>query len=232
MRNLYVLLLCCTMVFTAQAQNYSISPNDTVSMNLALNYYNELNIDLLKDKTADTITFGYTVVATDIPTAWDDLLCVYGICVGSNMIVGQSGSMSPLTGNNIGFVKLTANPVNDTQTATFRIYVYDVNAPNSGDTLTFIMNPTTATGVAKIASAEANVSVFPNPTESITTIQSNEQPIDQVELYALNGQLLHSIQNVKDYSYTLDVSSLPKGIYIVKVTDTKGQQLNQKLSIR
>ena len=125
-----------------QGQTYTVLPNDTMIVTLALNTYTDMEIKQVKVNTSDTITLGYNVIYNDMPATWDKLLCVYGLCVGSNFVAGTNGVMNPLTGGNRGFSKLTINPFSVDQTAKFRIYVYDVNAPNDGDTLTYIMHST------------------------------------------------------------------------------------------
>lgn len=63
---------------------------------------------------------------------------------------------------------------------------------------------------------ESYLQIFPNPVKQNFTVRINEK-IKEIEIYGQNGQLLK-----KGNSNVVDVSTLAKGIYIVKVkTDKK-----------
>lgn len=56
--------------------------------------------------------------------------------------------------------------------------------------------------------------LFPNPTTGLINITSENNQIDKLELFSLNGDLNHKIPEIKDNS--LDLSHLPHGSYILK----------------
>jgi len=61
------------------------------------------------------------------------------------------------------------------------------------------------------------IQIYPNPTKSILNIESNEA-ISAIEIYAINGRKVLDIT----YSKQLDVSSLIKGVYVIKfISDTQ-----------
>lgn len=62
-----------------------------------------------------------------------------------------------------------------------------------------------------------NISVYPNPVTNILNIESNKK-IDEVAIYNIDGKLISSytMDNQK-----IDVSNLPKGVYMVTVTTGK-----------
>jgi photosystem II stability/assembly factor-like uncharacterized protein len=63
-----------------------------------------------------------------------------------------------------------------------------------------------------------DLQVYPNPTISKITVSTNGKiPFNQLKIYSMNGQLVFpSLQEF--YTSTIDVASLPKGIYIVEGT--------------
>lgn len=69
-----------------------------------------------------------------------------------------------------------------------------------------------------------SVKVYPNPTSGMLQIQS-EKPIRKVEVIGLNGQTIQQERNSK----SIDISSLPKGVYLLKVTD--GQNKTQTTKV-
>ena len=60
---------------------------------------------------------------------------------------------------------------------------------------------------------DAKVKVFPNPSSDKITIQST-QAIQEIKIYNITGELLIDKQELSTSS--LDISHLPKGIYVVK----------------
>jgi len=69
------------------------------------------------------------------------------------------------------------------------------------------------------------VSVYPNPAKDRICIAGD---VSKAELYSLQGQLVMSVVNVN----TIDVSSLVKGMYIIRITDKLTNQKSFKLEIK
>ncbi len=63
-----------------------------------------------------------------------------------------------------------------------------------------------------------NLSIYPNPTNGMLHIQS-DMVISKIEVFGLNGQLL---KQAKDAS-SIDLSSLPKGVYAIKIKTADGK---------
>ncbi|NWJ50520.1 MAG: T9SS type A sorting domain-containing protein [Bacteroidetes bacterium] len=90
---------------------------------------------------------------------------------------------------------------------------------------TFAQNP------AKTAKTEANnrPSVFlsPNPFRDVLFLTSEViKPRHKIEIYSLIGELLFS----KQVETVVRLPKFPRGIYLARVTDEKGQQvISQKI---
>lgn len=67
--------------------------------------------------------------------------------------------------------------------------------------------------------------VFPNPSHGVIQIQAASE-MRLAEVFNLNGTKLRS---GKINSETIDLRSLPKGIYLLRLTDKKGKTLQQKI---
>lgn len=72
--------------------------------------------------------------------------------------------------------------------------------------------------VLSVSSAEfkENLSVFPNPTHGNMNLQ-NKYPIEKVELYNLQGQLLFTNEFSAQNQITLDLGAYAKGLYMLVV---------------
>jgi len=67
------------------------------------------------------------------------------------------------------------------------------------------------------------LSLFPNPVVQTVSITGIEHAIS-IQIYTVTGQLIKS----QKFQNTIDVSSLPKGIYIYRVTTSNGQTTDLK----
>lgn len=68
---------------------------------------------------------------------------------------------------------------------------------------------------------ENNIYLFPNPTRGLMSIKSNSE-IKKVEVINIAGQILLT-ENAKGNSHQLNLESLAKGIYFVKIYNVSGQ---------
>lgn len=105
------------------------------------------------------------------------------------------------------------------------------NAFGQGNRNPFIDNPYLATKIwggpvaqnrwPSLAVADyawaSSVSVYPNPSHGNITI-SSDRDLDQIEVIAVNGQIVRHIDHpaMTDQSYAVD--NLPQGFYIVKIS--------------
>ena len=78
----------------------------------------------------------------------------------------------------------------------------------------------------------ANVTIYPNPATNQVTIQLEDYTAEaEVQLYNAAGQAVITQQhNFTSGNLTMDVTTLPKGIYYVKI-ETEGQVATKKLVI-
>ncbi|WP_430412580.1 DUF7619 domain-containing protein [Kordia sp.] len=113
---------------------------------------------------------------------------------------------------------------NDTFDNNAAIY-FDFNAPIITNTATtLIMNPLS---VSEENLETATITLYPNPVKEQIQITSNE-PIEKLELRSIDGRRItvKEIQTTR-FSSTVNVSSLPSGIYIMNITTTKGKAIKK-----
>ncbi|MCD4678840.1 MAG: PCMD domain-containing protein [Bacteroidales bacterium] len=104
-----------------------------------------------------------------------------------------------------------------------------------GSTL-WIDNFTLDYGGASIFDINMNkhFSVYPDETGKNLIISLNFDKAKQtsISLYSINGQeLFHIEKSIEQYCETVNISSLPPGIYIVNVNTVDGNRFTQKVSI-
>jgi len=69
-----------------------------------------------------------------------------------------------------------------------------------------------------------SLTIYPNPTNSIITINSIDNSISEVSIYDINGRFLFQSKSSK-----IDISHLPTSIYLLKISLQNGNILNRKI---
>jgi len=73
------------------------------------------------------------------------------------------------------------------------------------------------TGIADITIA--GIEIYPNPVKDVLQIESDELNIKQIEIVNLSGKVIYRFNNFRNQ---INVSTLPQGIYFVKLKTDKG----------
>lgn len=76
------------------------------------------------------------------------------------------------------------------------------------------------------SNTQAEMIIYPNPTNSILNIQGHR--LDQLSIFDLEGRLILE-NNLLPTQTTIDLSTLQKGLYFLKVENALGQVINRKL---
>lgn len=105
------------------------------------------------------------------------------------------------------------------------IQVTDVNAAINVPAGEFRMYGNQPAALGTDTPVMENVTLYPNPATDVFTINTAAA---KVEVYSITGQLVKTFGSNASY-HIYDVSSLSKGIYLVKVTDNSNRQKTVKL---
>ncbi|MBI3502975.1 MAG: T9SS type A sorting domain-containing protein [Bacteroidetes bacterium] len=161
--------------------------------------------------------------------AWDSCF----ICQPSALSNSVTPTNSSCTTCNNGSATATANGGSppytyswsngqSTQTATglspgtYTIIIADSHGCNNTTTITI----TSASGIDEL-SFENIISIYPNPTNGIFSIQSSEK-ISSIEIYSVLGEKIYSSTHQLNNSITLDLSAKPNGIYFLQLRTEQG----------
>ncbi len=87
-------------------------------------------------------------------------------------------------------------------------------------------------GLGDPVSADAGLSLFPNPAEQYVRIAAPGQQLAEISLYNLMGQELKRLPTVSTSQYQLGLSDVPPGIHIIRVVLSNGDQYTRKLTIQ
>lgn len=97
--------------------------------------------------------------------------------------------------------------------------------------LTFVLS-TPEEGESASIVTEEDLVVFPNPAQSNVTVHLNgmHQEMERIALYDVMGKEVFNSGNILAKRQRVDVSSLPVGVYVLKVW-SNGEMLNKKVEI-
>ena len=78
---------------------------------------------------------------------------------------------------------------------------------------------------------DAALTVYPNPTDDLLFVELRGAGIANVALYDLQGRAVETLRatSLQDGTATLDVKSLPAGVYVLRVKDAEGREYQQKV---
>jgi extracellular elastinolytic metalloproteinase len=89
----------------------------------------------------------------------------------------------------------------------------------------FDVDPICNSGLGLSENKTTQIQVYPNPSNGKLTVKNSASEIQQIELVDLSGKIVYtkSIEN-DNYEIAVDISSLKKGLYLMKVQTRNGFQ--------
>lgn len=171
---------------------------------------------------SSTITFGTTTLTNSSTGTYDMFLTKYD--PNGNVIWAKSAGGTGIDIVNSVYIDASGNPYMTGNYTSLTIPFGSttlVNADNSGSTYDmFIAKLGNSTGINELRRS-STISIFPNPATDRLTIETSAIPaLDQISIINSTGQELIS-QQVKEPKTTIDISTLPNGVYFVRMTSDK-----------
>ena len=164
--------------------------------------------------TAGTIT----VTLTTLPRDYDLKLLN---SAGTQVAVSQNGNTTAETINYTaaaGTYYAQAYPYKNANSATncYTLKVALGTASRQGETL-------------PLFSSKKLLTVYPNPSKDKLNINlTGYEGVSEMRIYDVNGRQVSSLRTGQTNSI-MDISTLAKGVYLIKVTTASGEVLNQKI---
>ena len=78
-----------------------------------------------------------------------------------------------------------------------------------------------------VETTSSNVRVYPNPTESVLTLDGLNPATENITVTNMHGQLIHAISVVNSLSMEIDVEHLENGIYFIHINSTDGSEVHR-----
>lgn len=201
----------------------------------------------LKFTVAQSGTLAWT--ATGMPSTtefdwmvWDitagcpgtNVCCNYNYAAGSTNGFGMqaiAGNTACGTSAFAGANQEFSPPTTVTAGQTYAIQISNYDNTSAGFSLSFLNSTFVFDCTTGIKNIEANntISIFPNPTTSEITVNSNVE-LQKIELYDISGQLL-LVEKSKENKQTINLNSFSNGVYFLKLYNNERLIKNEKLVI-
>jgi len=222
MKHLYLSIIFAISSFCGFAQNFTVTPANSVTTTISLDTYITSEIDF-NNTSGDLLYLAWDLIDATVPSSFDYSFCDYNTCYDATYIHGTMAAISP---GNSGFIKVNLSTSQEGW-AHFKFAVYNVNNPSEADTVDFWFN-----GIAEVKQiVKEEISIYPNPVNSgdnwtIKNLENNSL----IEVYNSLGQKVLSTKNYSSSSVILE-GKLNKGAYIVRILHD-GERETRKLIIR
>lgn len=95
------------------------------------------------------------------------------------------------------------------------------------DIATQYASTNTFVGIKEKNTIENKVSLFPNPSTGLFTIETTGESINEITIIDVTGKVILRKENLNNSSHTLDLTSYPQGLYIVKTNCDKKLTVNK-----
>ena len=177
---------------------------------------NELDFHV-KNEGTDPVDIFWTLEADRAPSEWQFQICDCNVCYlpGTLTVPCSQPACTINPGEEILLiVHILPNGVEGEATMNFRVQP-ECGSENSLLEIPMVVN------VGEVNSTENealdnNLSIFPNPTTNIFSIKDDAH-VSQIALYNIIGKKIKTITHRAGQSH--DISSLTKGIYLVRMFD-------------
>jgi photosystem II stability/assembly factor-like uncharacterized protein len=104
----------------------------------------------------------------------------------------------------------------------------------TGGTILKTTNGGGLVSIKETSNPQSSFTIYPNPAStkiSITTTSNKSNEQVQISIFSINGQLIRSDKFQKPERFDMDVSTMQKGIYLMRIQSTEGVE-TQKLVLQ
>lgn len=138
------------------------------------------------------------------------------IITNTNYIVNAGSTITLTAGNSITFNPLSEIKANSTSNFTAKI---EACSPSSRKT----------NEKEKELIEEEKLTLYPNPTNEIITISTNNSNLKKISVYSIEGKMVYDKEIEKTNSHQLNVSSFQNGIYLALIETVEGKVYKEKI---
>ncbi|MGD0710974.1 MAG: T9SS type A sorting domain-containing protein, partial [Bacteroidales bacterium] len=194
----------------------TVSPASTTTYTVTGTYTDGCTATKSKVVTVDSIT---------APNLGNDTSLCANFTINLNAGTGYSTYLWS-TGANASSINVDSSTAH-TGIGTIKVYVHVTNGACAITSDTINITFTVCSGVVEY-SKNTSISVFPNPTTGMINIVVNGiEGIAVMNIYSLQGQEVLNKELIGNVKTELDLSTLAKGVYFIRITNEKANILSK-----
>lgn len=183
--------------------------------------------------TADTVpTVSYLLVPDTVPHVWDMYVSYSSNIVNARWYWGDGTDTLGLyvshTYNSSGVYNICVTVYNACGDSSSYCLNDSIYRTTSNSMVRVNVMQSQAAGISQISGLNANVSIYPNPTNGNFTIESNCNTKQTMQVYDVNGKLV--LNQAISGKTTIDASHLNEGVYNINIISNEGI-VNKRLVI-
>jgi hypothetical protein len=221
-QRILVLIIFYGTILSAEAQNFTAYPGNTVTTYTSLEAYTTGSIKFRNDNLTDLV-LGWQLLEKTVPAGWEYSYCDYPTCYTA---VDMNGVMDPVAPGDSGFVKVNVIAHSEGW-AHFKIRVFNWDTPSEADTVDYWFNALASVQESKHVEP---ITVYPNPSAAGSQITIDNLPENyKIQIVNTLGQTVERIEgNKKSLSLNTDWG---KGVFFVRISNGNHQE-TRKIIVR
>lgn len=225
MKQIILFSLLFTLSFGLQAQ-IAFAPEAPQGSGDASSTDIQVDVDIINEEVDDQVTFWYIdrVTPTEdgnlVPEEWEFQICDINTCYLWGLETCPSGNPAVLGGSSSYTYNIHMRPHGVAAEGDIYLQI----TAEDGSILTSIPIHYNVSGVSSTDDLDAKqIKIYPNPTSDFIQI-ANDNDVEKVAIYNIVGKKINTSSHFAGKSH--DVSTLQKGIYLVRLFDENDQVLN------
>lgn len=195
------------------AQNYSITPNDSIVGTVPFNDIYHFNI-YQNNLTTGDLVFSYKKIYTTYPIGWSANLCDNGTCFDE---FPDSGTMDTVFNGDVGLMSVGVNPGNIGGVSLMQYEIWESTTPELVDTLTWIIS---AEGPNAIEDEDAVLNLYLDPSSQNLVVQTSFLSGFDYIIYDTQGRHLQEGSAIQA-EVVIRINNLSNGIYFISILGEK-----------
>lgn len=180
----------------------------------------EINIS---QNLADSTILYWSLEKTNFPSKWESLVCDQFTCYGPNKDLSSVKHGNKMYKDSVYHWSIHINPNNVIGVDTIILNLFDdKDRTNKVVSIPVSINIVMGTNTIDRVKSSPNIQLFPNPTVDYFEVL-NDEGVDKIVIYNVVGKIMKSSIHIEGQSH--DVSSLQRGLYIVRLLDYNDELL-------
>lgn len=219
MKQILLSIIVLVLGTALAAQGLSFTPSPVVVNGVLSTEFESIGHSQISNGSSEAKNLRWTRNVLEITPGWLNAFCDKNQCYPP-VVGGADFTLEPAER---GTMDVHVYPSGIEGSAVIEIVVVDLADTNSTAVGLYYFNTSPSSTDEPTA---VRVKVYPNPSDGLFTIKGDKQ-ISEVQIFSLTGQMVRSFRHNDGQWY--NITDLPKGTYLVRLTDRSGQQLTTKL---